>query len=303
MYHRFVEFRQSIGRMFFSKGVRGRILAKALHKQHRRVYNFNRSTQHDFFTPCSEEASIEFLRLAHFNEGGRIFTYVLTLDGMFRFTETGSEFSIDMLSKHTMHSDVTTYIACAGEFFIRRLHKPHTSSATDHDHEPYLAEEGSEGSRNTDDPPPYKPAYYQLIIDNDSGTYRPDKSILPLLKQFMEHNFPGLCVVAMHCADEKLKKLKHRQAEIKKAEGRGISMVQMRSPSSSSLSSLSSAESDLADMEAAAAAAGTPTSHPAKSKREFALELLEDPRRTKALFHPEEARKVLNNVNGAGSKT
>jgi hypothetical protein len=31
---------------------------------------------------------------------------VITLDGMFRFTETGKEFGIDMLSKHTMHSDV-----------------------------------------------------------------------------------------------------------------------------------------------------------------------------------------------------
>ena len=59
--------------------------------------------------------------MVHYDEGGRIFTYVLTLDGLLRFTETGKEFGIDLLSKHTMHSDVNIYIACSGEFFVRRL--------------------------------------------------------------------------------------------------------------------------------------------------------------------------------------
>ncbi|KAH6691456.1 C2 domain-containing protein [Plectosphaerella plurivora] len=299
MYHRFVEFRQSIGRMFTSQGVRGRILSKALHKQHRRVYNFNKSTEHGFFKPCSEEASIEFLRLAHFDEGGRIFTYVLTLDGMFRFTETGSEFSIDMLSKHTMHSDVATYIACSGEFFIRRLSRPTGSS----DPEPA-------GDTHPDDaipggpprePPPYDPAYYQLIIDNDSGTYRPDKSILPLLREFLEHNFPGLGILAMHCGDEKLQHLKHRQTEVKQREGRSVPMVQMRSPSSSSLSSLSSAESDLGHMEAVAAAAegDGSTRQPSKTKREVVLDLVEDPKRAKDLFHEGGVKGMMH---GAGAK-
>ncbi|EAQ83115.1 hypothetical protein CHGG_10933 [Chaetomium globosum CBS 148.51] len=124
LYHRYVEFRPMIGRMFSSTGLRGRILNKVLHKQHERIYNFDSSTEYGSFPPCSDEASLQFLRMAHFDEGGRIFTYVLTLDGMLRFTETGKEFGIDMLSKHTMHSDVATYIACSGEFFIRRLAHP-----------------------------------------------------------------------------------------------------------------------------------------------------------------------------------
>ncbi|KAH6847126.1 hypothetical protein B0I37DRAFT_138323 [Chaetomium sp. MPI-CAGE-AT-0009] len=124
LYHRYVEFRPIIGRMFSSTGLRGRILNKVLHKQHSRIYNFDSGTEYGSFPPCSEEASLQFLRMAHFDEGGRIFTYVLTLDGMMRFTETGKEFGIDMLSKHTMHSDVATYIACSGEFFIRRLAHP-----------------------------------------------------------------------------------------------------------------------------------------------------------------------------------
>ncbi|KAJ4291428.1 hypothetical protein N0V88_006021 [Collariella sp. IMI 366227] len=128
LYHRYVEFRPMIGRMFSSQGIRGRILYQVLHKQHSRIYNYDSGTEYGKVKPCSREASLQFLRMAHFDEGGRIFTYVITLDGMMRFTETGKEFGIDLLSKHTMHADVATYIACSGEFFIRRLaHPPKTN--------------------------------------------------------------------------------------------------------------------------------------------------------------------------------
>ena len=52
--------------------------------------------------------------------GGRVYTYIITLQGEWRFTETGSEFSIQFLSKHSMHSDFSQEVACAGEFFVRR---------------------------------------------------------------------------------------------------------------------------------------------------------------------------------------
>ena len=51
--------------------------------------------------------TLAFLKMTHFDQGGRLFTYVLSLDGLLRFTETGEEFGIDLLSKHSMHSDVT----------------------------------------------------------------------------------------------------------------------------------------------------------------------------------------------------
>jgi hypothetical protein len=110
--------------MFSKAGLRGRILNKALHHQHARVYNYSTTTEYGTVEPHSEEASQKFLKLVHHDEGGRIFTYVLTLDGLLRFTETGKEFGIDLLSKHTMHSDVNIYIACSGEFFVRRLSEP-----------------------------------------------------------------------------------------------------------------------------------------------------------------------------------
>ncbi|GJC99023.1 C2 domain-containing protein [Colletotrichum higginsianum] len=147
LYHRYVEFRPMIGLMFAKSGLRGRILNKALHKQHSRVYNFDSSTQYGVFKARSEEAALQFLKLVHFDEGGRIFTYVLTLDGVFRFTETGKEFSIDMLSKHTMHSDVETYIACSGEFFVRRLEKPDASDDPEPDQRTHPTDELSGGPR------------------------------------------------------------------------------------------------------------------------------------------------------------
>ncbi|KAK7398143.1 hypothetical protein QQX98_012485 [Neonectria punicea] len=263
MYHRFVEFRPIIASMFMSTGLRGKILNKALHGQHHRVYNFDRSTEWGKFEARSEEAALQFLKLAHFDEGGRIFTYVLTLDGMFRFTETGKEFGVDMLSKHTMHSDVATYIACSGEFFIRRLKHP-VSSDDPNTSEPAHPDGEISGGPPHDDPPP-NPAYYQLIIDNDSGTYRPDKSILPDLTAFLEANFPGLGVIAMHWEEKKLQDMKEAQRATKKKEGRMINMVMNRSQSS-----ISSAESELDHRESG-------WEHGQKSKRETAFNAIEDP--------------------------
>ncbi|OIW22613.1 hypothetical protein CONLIGDRAFT_217247 [Coniochaeta ligniaria NRRL 30616] len=274
LYHRYVEFRPIIGRMFASTGLRGKVLNMALHKQHNRVYNFDSSTEWGTFKPRSEEASLQFLKMAHFDEGGRLFTYVLSLDGLLRFTETGREFGIDLLSKHTMHSDVARYIACSGEFFIRRLAHPDASSDAEPD-EPTHPDQNLPGGPPNDPPPP-EPRLYQLVIDNDSGTYRPDKSVLPDLREFLQQNFPGLGVVTMDCGDEKLKKMKKRQMEIKKSEGKPMNMVLNRSPSSSSFSS--DDESRLGALES-----GHDVDAPLKSKKERAWEALEDPNRLKNL--------------------
>lgn len=43
---------------------------------------------------------------------------------------------------------------------------------------------------------------WELLIDNNSGTYGPDKEMLPKLQQLMEYNFPGLKIVALDREDE-----------------------------------------------------------------------------------------------------
>lgn len=264
LYHRYVEFRPFVKGMFTGKGVRGFLLSKALHHQHARVYNFDRSTVWGHFNqgPC-EEMTRAFLDLVHFDQGGRIFTYVLTLDSLWRFTETGKEFGIDMLSKHTMHSDVSVYIAFSGEFFIRRLkHKnrpppPEPTDETSQDHPPnheanptHPAEEINGGMPNEESP--RDPAFYELVIDNDSGTYRPNAKMLPILKKFLARNLPGLHIQTLDCqADaEKMEKMKQEQRNIKKKEGDHVVMAQ--GSRSSSISS--SDEEDLDAVEAREAA-------------------------------------------------
>ncbi|KAL8684762.1 MAG: hypothetical protein Q9224_006147, partial [Gallowayella concinna] len=221
LYHRYVEFKPFIAGMFTAKSLRGFILNRALHHQHSRVYNYDRTTVYGSFASPSKDMSMQFLNLVNYDRGGRIFTYVLTLDGLFRFTETGKEFGIDLLSKHTMHSDVNIYIAFSGEFFIRRLKAPH-KEPFDSEQETHPAQEFDGGPPHAD--PPSDPAYYALYIDNDSGTYRPSAKLLPLLKEFMRKNFPGLKVVTLDCRadEEKMGKLKKEQRDRKKAEGKGM---------------------------------------------------------------------------------
>ncbi|KJZ72289.1 hypothetical protein HIM_08330 [Hirsutella minnesotensis 3608] len=263
LYHRYVEFRPFVAPMFSSTGLRGKVLNTALRTQHDRVYHYDDLTEYGIFEPCSKQAALQFLKLAHFDDGGRLFTYVLTLDGLLRFTETGKEFGIDLLSKHTMHSNVARYIACSGEFFVRRLQHPDASDDVNPKEKTHPSDEFAGGPPLDD--PPKNPAYYQLIIDNDSGTYRPDKSVLPNLKKFLEKNLPGLGVITMHCEDEELQKLKEDQRNIKKKEGRIINVVM-----NGSQSSISSAESEL-DRRDGVWETGK------KSKREAAFAAVEDP--------------------------
>jgi hypothetical protein len=249
LYHRYVEFKPFVKRMFTSSGVQGFVLSKALHHQHSRVYNFDRQTQWGHFPqgPC-EDLTRKFLDLVHYDQGGRIFTYVLTLDALWRFTETGKEFGIDLLSKHTMHSDVSIYIAFSGEFFIRRLKHPHRpqppepTDETSQNHPPEHATNEQHPPHDfsggpPEDDPPKDPSYYQLVIDNDSGTYRPNAALLPLLKDFMARSLPGLHIQTLDCqADaDKMNKMKDEQRERKKKEGQQI--VYAEGSDSSSISS------------------------------------------------------------------
>ena len=215
LYHRYVEFRPFVAGMFTSHSLRGRILNRALHHQHARVYNFDRTTIYGSLPSPSKDMTLKLLDLLHYDQGGRIYTYVLTLDGQWRFTETGKEFGIDLLSKHTMHSDVSIYIAFSGEFFIRRLKNPHKDPEDQETHPPMDMTGGPPSEE-----PPSDPAYYQLVIDNDSGTYRPNADLLPQLKEFMQRNFPGLKITTLDCNKDKQKmdKMKEQQRERKKAE-------------------------------------------------------------------------------------
>jgi hypothetical protein len=246
--------------MFSHRGVRGRILNKALHHQHNHIYSYGANTEYGAVEPKSEEASKQFLEMVHYDEGGRIFTYVITLDGLMRFTETGKEFGIDLLSKHTMHSDVNIYVAYSGEFFIRRLGKP-DKSATAPDQETHPTKDIPGGPPN--EPAPEDPKEYELVIDNDSGTYRPKGDLLGDLKKFLNDNLPGIHVVVKECTDKDLSKWKDEQREMKKTQGQNVHLVQ------NSDDDISSSDEEALDRHAGG-------KH--RSRKQKAYQVLEDPR-------------------------
>jgi hypothetical protein len=156
-----------------------------------------------------------------------------------------------------MHSNVAVYIACSGEFFVRRLKNPNRS-AEDPKQETHPNKDLPGGPPN--DPPPQDPRNYELVIDNDSGTYRPDASILHLLQAFLEENLPGIHIVTKTCDDKQLEKMKKGQMERKKKEGKTLQLVQ---DSDGEISS--SDEEELGK-------------GPRKSKKSQMYEALEDPK-------------------------
>lgn len=270
LYHRYVEFKPFVAGMFNSRSIRGRILNRALHHQHSRIYNYDRSTLYGVFEKPCVDMTKQFLDFVHYDRGGRIFTYVLTLDAQWRFTETGKEFGIDLLSKHTMHSDVSIYVAFSGEFFIRRLKKPWRpkmervsaaeagSGEADDDPDAETNTLLPEAEPDAEDHPEeldsqaadssHDPSNYEMIIDNDSGTYRPNAKYLPTLRKYMRRSLPGLRVVTLDCqADaKKMARLKQQQVE-RKTKTKGKVQYLQRGSVSSGISS--SDEEDLDALE------------------------------------------------------
>jgi len=231
--------------MFTKSGIKGRLLHRALHNQYATIYGYGKDTEWGVVEPSERDEDAgrafaeKFLQMTSFGTQGRIFTYVITLDGEMRFTETGEDFVIELLSKHSMHSDVAKEISYSGEFFVRLKE----------------GREGDSGERDNGDlgdrPQDENPRHYELVIDNDSGTYRPREELLPTLEEFLarDGNFGGLGRVStMGGFDEALEKWKEERKEIKRrARGKGKKdgppkMMQVRSDSfvSSVMSSIES---------------------------------------------------------------
>ncbi|CAK5273835.1 unnamed protein product [Mycena citricolor] len=297
--HRYVGYKPFIDWMFSNSGVAGHILHYSLKKQYRTIYacdkrtvwgvvdntgaNLNnirdgdnqpRRTTSDgsmFHDPTPESSAAlakQFLDMTSWGEGWKLFTYVITLDSEWRFTETGPEFAIDMLSKHSMHADLAQEIAYSGEFFVRhiksedenedRSHQPSSSKTqSSPEKEPAPSEQrpSADGhiAHTSDHPPSSKnPKDYELVIDNDSGTYRPNKDLLPVFHDWLAdpRRLGGLgAVKTMDGFDEELKKMKETRKNLRAMlrKGKGGNAVPERlvpARSGSSALSISSGELD-----------------------------------------------------------
>eukprot|EP00879_Flechtneria_rotunda_P018149 GHRR01019036.1.p1 GENE.GHRR01019036.1~~GHRR01019036.1.p1 ORF type:complete len:171 (+),score=54.96 GHRR01019036.1:1810-2322(+) len=117
----------------------------------------------------------DFFSLFKFGQRGgqrRYFTYTL-LEESLRCSETGAAFFSDMMSKHAMHAGGEEEVLYAGEFCI----VPDQAAVAGH----------------------------KLVIDNNSGTYAPDKDKLCLMHDLFKANFPDMIVEVVAVGDEKLK--------------------------------------------------------------------------------------------------
>lgn len=114
-----------------------------------------------------------------------VYTYIISSeDESFRFSETGAAFFVDFASKHALHANCFETVRYSGEFHPRP--------------------EG--GWENFSDSIPDEAVNWELVIDNNSGTYAPDKNMLPALRALLEFNFPGFAIYALDHGDEELKK-------------------------------------------------------------------------------------------------
>ncbi|KAI0085895.1 hypothetical protein BDY19DRAFT_384680 [Irpex rosettiformis] len=112
-----------------------------------------------------------------------VYTYVIAVDDdSFRFSETGAAFFVDFASKHALHSNCAIAVRYSGEFHPRP--------------------EG--GWENFNDQIPDSQVRWELVIDNNSGTYSPDPMLLPTLKELLEYNFPGFIIHAWDFNDPRL---------------------------------------------------------------------------------------------------
>jgi hypothetical protein len=114
---------------------------------------------------------LELLKYGRRNNKPRMFTYVLKKKRLY-IAETGADFFLDMNSKHAMHANADEEVVYAGELHMRRR-----------------AVNGSTASE------------YTLVLDNNSGTYAPNKDHLPLLREVFLRNFANLKVEAYDFSD------------------------------------------------------------------------------------------------------
>ncbi|TFK45912.1 hypothetical protein OE88DRAFT_1708179 [Heliocybe sulcata] len=112
-----------------------------------------------------------------------VYTYIIAVeDDSLRFSETGAAFFVDFASKHALHSNCAEAVRYSGEFHPRP----------------------KGGWENFSDDTPDTETEWELVIDNNSGTYAPDKTLLPDLKALLEYNFPGFRIFALDREDPQL---------------------------------------------------------------------------------------------------
>lgn len=113
------------------------------------------------------------------------YTHIVSADDdTFRFSETGAAFFVDFASKHALLASCATKVRYSGKFHPRPVG----------------------GWENYIDKTPDSPIEWELVIDNNSGTYSPDAEMSPALRRLPAHNFPGIKFIALEHKDPELER-------------------------------------------------------------------------------------------------
>jgi hypothetical protein len=159
-------------RAIFANSLAGELIRNSIHTQHQKLYEkgiFGAKLIGPLATKKlvvdSGDKFIGLVEMAQVDKPINIFTYVITLDGIMRFSRSSHKsFFIDLLSKHAVHSDRAVAVLYAGEFYLYDYNNRKV-----------------------------------LVINNGSGTYGPktNNNELDRLKSLLTYNFKDLDVVSV----------------------------------------------------------------------------------------------------------
>ena len=174
----------------FGSGPAALALRSTIHAGHRALYA--RSTR-DGTGPLATPADVLAMLRGGDDQQRRqqllrvkpaVYTYVITEeDETLRFSETGAAFFVDFASKHALHANCAPRVRYSGEFHPR----------------PACA--GGWAGFGAADADADERTRWELVVDNNSGTYAPSREMLPALRALLELNFPGVTIHALDRGD------------------------------------------------------------------------------------------------------
>mmetsp|Transcript_2534 Transcript_2534/g.6402 ORF Transcript_2534/g.6402 Transcript_2534/m.6402 type:complete len:481 (-) Transcript_2534:69-1511(-) len=171
----------------FSKTAQGLALRTGFTTQHASLFRESSIMPGHHVETFTMVNGADFLRMI---KGGlrdghrRVYTYVILDEGFF-FSETGIQVGKDTLSKHVVLANAAAKVRFAGTLRI---------------------------CMDAGDTP-------VLVFDNDSGTYRPNGTTIPIVEQVLGANLPGLSVKGLNVLKEQPEETKsYRGPHEKKGE-------------------------------------------------------------------------------------
>ncbi|KAK6511735.1 hypothetical protein TWF481_000641 [Arthrobotrys musiformis] len=185
-----------------------RFLRHLVRKQYQNIYGHDNNTIYGSWDDAKQvgQGLIDLLQPVE----NKLFTFVVTTDGEWRFCETGDEYKINHLSKHGMHSNGQEKVVWSGEFFVRFERDVTREDVVDG--KMYARSGGGQVAIDgQSQQQKYNQGRWKIYLDNDSGTYSPDEDKIVVFREFMAHNLKGIEVVVKSFKDEGLKQAKKEQ--------------------------------------------------------------------------------------------